>query len=96
MTAAATGFAHQAGMGWRSALRGALCFGTRKDAFHLATVVGRGTLAPQQNEEFVEPARRAAKAKSKGTATAKPKSKKKTKSGDAPGFEFATSGTKAA
>ena len=29
MTAAATGLAHQAGMGWRGALRQALCFGTR-------------------------------------------------------------------
>ena len=35
MTAAATGYAHQAGMGWRNALRSALCFGTREDAFHL-------------------------------------------------------------
>src|SRR5438105_1198865 len=28
MTAAATGLAHQTGMGWRGALRQALCFGT--------------------------------------------------------------------
>lgn len=96
MTAAATGFAHQAGMGWRNALRNALCFGTRKDAFHLAAVVGRGTLVPQQNDEFVEPTRKAAKEKSKDKGTRKPKTKKKTKSGDTPGFEFASSGTKAA
>lgn len=48
MTAAATGLAHQAGMGWRGALRLALCFGTRSDAFHLGTVTGRGTLAPRR------------------------------------------------
>ncbi len=92
MTAAATGFAHQAGMGWRSALRNALCFGTRKDAFHLAAVVGRGTLAPQKNEEYVEPLPKPAKGKSKAKAGAKPRTKKKSKSGDAPSFEFATSG----
>jgi len=50
MTAAATGLAHQSGMGWRGALRLALCFGTRADAFHLGTVTGRGTLAPRRNE----------------------------------------------
>ena len=57
MTAAATGLAHQAGMGWRSALRHALCFGTRKDAFHLAAVVGRGTLAPRPNDGYQAPKR---------------------------------------
>ena len=50
MTAAATGFAHQVGMGWRGALRQALCFGTRSDAFHLGAVAGRGTLEPRANE----------------------------------------------
>src|SRR6266849_11193387 len=44
MTAAATGLAHQTGLGWRGALRQALCFGTRSDAFHLGAVAGRGTL----------------------------------------------------
>jgi hypothetical protein len=52
MTAAATGLAHQQGMGWRGALRQALCFGTRLDAFHLGAVAGRGTLAPRANELF--------------------------------------------
>lgn len=93
MTAAATGFAHQAGMGWRNALRDALCFGTRKDAFHLAAVVGRGTLAPQSNEDYVAPAAKAGKGKAK--APAKPRGKK-TKSSDAPSFEFASSETKTA
>jgi hypothetical protein len=52
MTAAATGLAHQAGLGWRGALRMALCFGTRADAFHLGAVTGRGTLAPRVNGGF--------------------------------------------
>src|ERR1700730_7353846 len=52
MTAAATGLAHQQGMGWRGALRQALCFGTRLDAFHLGAVAGRGTFAPRANELF--------------------------------------------
>jgi hypothetical protein len=47
MTAAATGLAHQTGMGWRDALRRALCFGTRQDAFHLGAVAGRGSLEPR-------------------------------------------------
>jgi hypothetical protein len=47
MTAAATGLAHQIGMGWRDALRRALCFGTRQDAFHLGAVAGRGSLEPR-------------------------------------------------
>jgi hypothetical protein len=54
MTAAATGLAHQSGMGWRGALRQALCFGTRADTFHLGTVTGRGTLAPRANEAFAQ------------------------------------------
>jgi hypothetical protein len=55
MTAAATGLAHQAGMGWRGALQQALCFGTRSDAFHLGAVAGRGTLEPRVNTGFVRP-----------------------------------------
>jgi uncharacterized protein DUF3780 len=47
MTAAATGLAHQVGMGWRDALRRALCFGTRRDAFHLGAVAARGSLEPR-------------------------------------------------
>jgi hypothetical protein len=47
MTAAATGLAHQVGMGWRDALRRALCFGTRQQAFHLGAVAGRGSLEPR-------------------------------------------------
>ena len=58
MTAAATGLAHQTGMGWRGALRQALCFGTRSDVFHLGAVAGRGTLAPRVNERFVPPKRK--------------------------------------
>jgi hypothetical protein len=58
MTAAATGLAHQAGMGWRGALRQALCFGTRSDAFHLGAVAGRGTLEPRVNSQFVQPKRK--------------------------------------
>jgi hypothetical protein len=34
-------------MGWRGALRRALCFGTRRDAFHLSAVAGRGSLEPR-------------------------------------------------
>ncbi len=49
MTAAATGLAHHAGMGWRGALRAALSFGTRNDAFNLGAVAGRGTLPPRPN-----------------------------------------------
>ena len=58
MTAAATGLAHQSDMGWRGALRQALCFGTRHDAFHLGAVTGRGTLEPRVNTQFVQPARK--------------------------------------
>ena len=73
MTGAATGLAHQVGMGWRGALRQALCFGTRSDTFHLGAVAGRGTLEPRVNEKFVQP---------------KPK-KASRKKGTAPGFLFA-------
>jgi hypothetical protein len=65
MTAAATGLAHQSGLGWRGALRQALCFGTRSDAFHLGAVTGRGTLEPKANESFTERKRKSAKSKSK-------------------------------
>jgi hypothetical protein len=47
MTAAATGLSHHIGVGWRKALRNALCFGTRVEAFHLGTVTGRGRLEPR-------------------------------------------------
>ena len=63
MTAAATGLAHQVGMGWRGALRQALCFGTRTDAFHLGAVAGRGTLAPRANTAFMAPSRKAPRRK---------------------------------
>lgn len=65
MTAAATGLAHQSGMGWRGALRQALCFGTRSDTFHLGAVAGRGTLAPKINEAFAERKHKSDKSKSK-------------------------------
>src|SRR6202030_1171268 len=77
MTAAATGLSHQQGMGWRSALRHALCFGTRLDAFHLGAVAGRGTLAPRVNERFAPEDK-------------KPKRTQRKKPGaDEPGFLFA-------
>ncbi|WP_442754266.1 DUF3780 domain-containing protein [Methylocystis sp. JAN1] len=50
MTAASTGFAHQVGMGWRDALRKALCFGTRKDIFSLGALTTRGRLPPRVND----------------------------------------------
>jgi hypothetical protein len=74
MTAAATGLAHQANMGWRGALRQALCFGTRHDAFNLGAVAGRGRLPPRANADYVRP-------------TEKSKSKSKPKS--EPGLFFA-------
>jgi hypothetical protein len=78
MTAAATGLAHQQGLGWRAALRQALCFGTRADAFHLGTVTGRGSLEPKIN---------------KGAAGSKRKTAKSSrKKSDDPGFQFAASG----
>jgi hypothetical protein len=58
MTAAATGLGHQTGMGWRGALRLALCFGTRSDVFHLGAVAGRGTLEPRANAQFLQPKRK--------------------------------------
>jgi len=65
MTAASTGLAHQAGLGWRGALREALCFGTRADAFHLGTVVGRGTLAPRANKAYASDRPKTKRAKPK-------------------------------
>lgn len=56
MTAASTGLAHQAGLGWRDALRSALCFGTNKDAFNLGVVMGRGRLPARKNEGYKEKA----------------------------------------
>jgi hypothetical protein len=73
MTAAATGLAYQSGMGWRGALRQALCFGTRADAFHLGAVTGRGALTPRANTNFAAPKRK------------KPSRKKN----DDPGFLYA-------
>jgi hypothetical protein len=55
MTAAATGYAHQVGLGWRRALRDALCFGTRKDAFQLSTVPWPASLPPRENAEYAAP-----------------------------------------
>lgn len=57
MTAAATGQAHQAGQGWRGALRQALCFGTGRDLFGLGTMTARGTLPPRPNPGFTAPVR---------------------------------------
>lgn len=57
MTAAGTGLAHQTGLGWRGALRQALCFGTRQDAFHLGAVTGRGTLEKRPNAAYKPPRR---------------------------------------
>ena len=62
MTAATTGLAHQVGMGWRGALRQALCFGTRSDAFNLSAVAGQGTLAPRANAKFVPSRQKRARA----------------------------------
>lgn len=61
MTAAATGLAHQVGLGWRAALRQALCFGTRSDTFSLGAVAGRGTLEPRVNVAFVPPRKKRTK-----------------------------------
>ena len=58
MTAASTGLAHQGGMGWRGALRQALCFGTRTDAFSLSAVVGRGKLSPRAYAKLAAPSPR--------------------------------------
>ncbi len=63
MTAATTGLAHQVGIGWRGALRQALCFGTRSDAFHLGAVAGRGTLPPRANAGLKDAPRKAPRRK---------------------------------
>ena len=55
MTAASTGFSHQVGMGWRDALRRALCFGTRKDLFSLGALTARGRLPPRVNDGLNTP-----------------------------------------
>ncbi len=60
MTAAATGQAQQVGMGWRGALRQALCFGTGKDLFGLGAITARGTLPPRANPLHKPPVRDAA------------------------------------
>jgi hypothetical protein len=54
MTAATTGLAHQVGLGWRDALRSALCFGTNKDSFNLGVMMGRGRLPARKNEGYKE------------------------------------------
>jgi hypothetical protein len=72
MTAAATGLAHQTGLGWRGALRHALCFGTRADTFHLGTVTGRGTLPPRINEGFASNDRKPARPKRKKAVSQSP------------------------
>ena len=77
MTAAATGLSHQQGMGWRGALRQALCFGTRLDAFHLGAVAARGTLAPRANEQFAPEGKKTKRSQRKKTGA------------DEPGFLFA-------
>jgi hypothetical protein len=79
MTAAATGLAHQTGLGWREALRRALCFGTRRDTFHLGTVIGRGLLEPRPNLDY--------SAREQPTPLKRPR-KKKAASSDDPGFTF--------
>jgi hypothetical protein len=79
MTAAATGLAHQSGMGWRDALRRALCFGTRRDAFHLGTVIGRGSLEPRSNLDY--------SAREQSAPPRRPRRKKAAASDD-PSFPF--------
>ncbi len=78
MTAAATGYAHQVGLGWRRALRDALCFGTRKDAFQLSTVPWPASLPPRENVEYA-----AAKAE-KPKGTEKPRKPKRPKESTEP------------
>ena len=36
-------------LGWRDALRKALCFGTKRDVFSLGVITGRGQLPPRKN-----------------------------------------------
>ena len=56
MTAAATGYAHQVGLGWRMALRDALCFGTRRDSFVSSALPQADRLPPRTNDGFAPPA----------------------------------------
>jgi len=57
MTAAATGFAHQAGQGWRGALRAALTFGAGAELFGLGAMAMRDNLPPRPNPAFHPPRR---------------------------------------
>ncbi len=59
MTAAATGNAHHAGLGWRRALRDALCFGTRRDSYETNIQPWSSTLPPRPNQNYAEPRRKA-------------------------------------
>jgi len=57
MTAAATGYAHQVGLGWRGALRQALCFGSGPDRFGLGAMTTRGQLPARPNPGYEVPRR---------------------------------------
>lgn len=57
MTAGATGYAHQVGLGWRAALRQALCFGSGPDKFGLGAMTTRGQLPPRANPDYRAPSR---------------------------------------
>ena len=57
MTAAATGYAHQVGLGWRGALRQALCFGSGPDRFGLGAMTTRGQLPARPNPDYQAPRR---------------------------------------
>jgi hypothetical protein len=89
MTAAATGYAHQVGLGWRRALRDALCFGTRKDVFQLSTVPWPASLLPRENVGYTAPKTEKAKSPEKPKKPKQPKEStehaaaKATKSADA-------------
>ncbi len=75
MTAAATGYAKNAGLGWRRALRDALCFGTRKDLYEVASPPWPDKLPARANAEYTVPERKTAK-------------KRKPKKQDQDGFLF--------
>lgn len=70
MTAATSGYANQEAVGWRMALRKALCFGTTKDAYMLAAGQWMGALPPRDNPQFAQP---------KAAPAAKPATKRKPK-----------------
>jgi hypothetical protein len=74
MTAAATGYAHQVSLGWRRALRDALCFGTRKDAFLLSAAPWPASLPPRENTEHA--AARSRKSPEKPKRASRPKAPK--------------------